>query len=138
MLSFILSMWLKYHDCIFFLLNRIIIKMFYSIKVSYRSIFNVWMHSDVSLMFYAISENFSVIKCLYEFRSDSCHSIDSSFFFRIHSFQLVTHSKQSSLKSAQLTNCIFFIFCLYVVLIWYCATSNSEFHFSKVSCIHQW
>jgi hypothetical protein len=92
-----------------FLLNRIIIKMSCSTQNQLQFIFNFWTHFDVSLMLCAISENFSVIKCLYEFRSDSHHSIDSSFFFRIHSFQLITHSKQSSLKSAWSTDCIFFL-----------------------------
>jgi hypothetical protein len=82
-------------------------------------------------MLCAISENFDIIKYSYKFRSDSHYSIDSSFSFRIYSFQLVIHSKQSSLKSAWSTDCMFFVFCLYVVLIWYCATLNLRFHLFK-------
>jgi len=130
-LNFIFLIWLKCHDCTFSLLNRIVIKMSCSAKISCELIFNFWTHFSVSQMSHAISENFDVIKYLYEFRSDSHHSTDSSLFFRICFFQLITHSEQSSLEFAWSTDYILFIFHLYVVLVWYCTTSNLKFHLFK-------
>jgi len=105
--------------------------MFCSVKVNCELISNFWTCFNVSQMSYTISENFNVIRCLYKFRFDSHYSTCSSLFFRICSFQLIIYSKQSSLKSAQLTDCILSVFHLYVALIWYCTTSNSEFHLFK-------